>query len=221
MTGMSRKGAAPSRLGRGSLPARQTGGADLPRAFRQSSCQAHVGRWRLIAGPTARRVSRRCRPRKGRARRATSATPSLRGALATTQSRGGGTCGARGPQMAVLWPLDCFVASLLAMTRVSFRPLPRPFRQSSCQAHCGRGRFIAGPAARRVSRRRRPRKRRARRARHVGRAVIARSPCDEAIQGRRDVRRQGAADGSAVAPGLLRRFAPRNDGRAIAHARSA
>ena len=44
------------------------------------------------------------------------AAPSLRGALATKQSRGGGTCGARGPQTAVLWPLDCFVASLLAMT---------------------------------------------------------------------------------------------------------
>ena len=93
--------------------------------------------------------------------------------------------------------------------------LPRAFRQSSCQAHGGRGRFIAGPAARRVSRTRRPRKRRARRARHVGHAVIARSPCDEAIQGRRHVRRQGAADGSAVAPGLLRRFAPRNDERSV------
>jgi hypothetical protein len=56
---------------------------------------------------------------------------------------------------------------------------------------------------------------------HVGRAVIARSPCDEAVQGRRHVRRQGAADGSAVASGLLRRFAPRNDGRAIPHAKSA
>ena len=104
--------------------------------------------------------------------------------------------------------------------------MPRAIRQSTCQAHGGRGRFIAGLAARRVSRRRRPGKRRARRARHVGRAVIARSPCDEAIQGRRRVRRQGAADGSDAAPGLLRRFAPRNDEnrigpKLIAHAKSA
>jgi hypothetical protein len=82
-------------------------------------------------------------------------------------------------------------------------PSPRPtrhadswraFRQSSCQAHGGRERFIEGPAARRVSRRRRPSKRSAHRAHHVGRPVIARSPCDEAIQGRRHVRHQGAAD---------------------------
>ena len=62
----------------------------------------------------------------------------------------------------------------------------------------------------------------ARHARHVGSTVIARSPCDEAIQGRRYVWRRGAVDGSAVAPGLLRRFAPRNDEPKLgAHAKSA
>ena len=72
---------------------------------------------RFIAGQPHAEFPEDVAPGKdARAAPAMLATPSLRGALATKQSRGGGTCGARGPQTAVMRPLDCFVASLLAMT---------------------------------------------------------------------------------------------------------